>query len=740
MKVDVNTVGSKTNMDMGEAVDFRVENSPQMFSILSDNLYENKVGSMIRELSSNAVDAHVMAGEPLKPFTIHVPNTWEPWFSIKDEGVGLSHEDMKTVYTGYGVSTKQGTNNQIGGFGLGSKTPFAVTSQFTVTSIHGGMKRHYIVLNDGGGPKLNLITEEPTKEHPGVTVQIGVEPDQFSRYSRELREQLRFFPVKPILENDHEEIHRAWFDPDANVEKKTDLVTIYNSGALHGCYVVIGGVGYLLRVDNLDTTDDIRQIAALLASTGAAMHFKIGSIDPTANREGIQYTDKTRKAIIKRLEDIAETIGGEYIAEAKKIDTDWELCVWFGNLSDSARTFVSAHKKFDKVFANINIVNRQARIVPHGFPTRKVKVENAFGKKETVTQSNYYLNYLARTQNYRSSGNRPARMRIRMDSALAPTEDMRVFVRDTKKQPIKRFNEWWVENDRPRVIMIEAASEDYGFTDKDVKTLSAALGDVEIHRISDLPIVKRSSPNAANYTRTKAYMFGPGVSIDSSRDWTKIIDPLSEVVPAVYIGMDRHILDGNKGLTNLVLMASRVGDLKHKVIAVNQRTLAMIEKNKGDGWISVEEAAVDILKGKKYLASVHNNLLKYKAFYESLSVPGCGMYKPHFHEMNLESNSPINDILRAQRIVGKRIRQLQESVNDQRYIVEYFWHYDDSVTKVTNDEIEKCRQKGIALTEAAGYEYPLLKHIRLNFSFDRTEVDREIEAYVQQKDKARAGG
>ena len=61
-----------------EESNYTIEASAKAFSILSDGLYADKIKAVVRELSTNAYDAHVDAGCPEQSFTIHLPNRFEP--------------------------------------------------------------------------------------------------------------------------------------------------------------------------------------------------------------------------------------------------------------------------------------------------------------------------------------------------------------------------------------------------------------------------------------------------------------------------------------------------------------------------------------------------------------------------------------------------------------------------------------------------------------------------------------
>ena len=85
--------------NVGEIGEFRIRNSAKAFNILSSGLYANKIRAIIRELSCNAVDSHVAAGKAGVPFEVHLPNSLDPFFSIRDFGTGLTHEQVTNIYT-----------------------------------------------------------------------------------------------------------------------------------------------------------------------------------------------------------------------------------------------------------------------------------------------------------------------------------------------------------------------------------------------------------------------------------------------------------------------------------------------------------------------------------------------------------------------------------------------------------------------------------------------------------------
>ena len=102
--------------------EFTISANSKMFDILSNKIYEDPITAIVRELSTNAIDAHLEAGND-KPFQVSLPVPGASTFIIEDQGIGMSNEDVLVVYGSYGNSTKSHTNVVVGALGLGGRTP-----------------------------------------------------------------------------------------------------------------------------------------------------------------------------------------------------------------------------------------------------------------------------------------------------------------------------------------------------------------------------------------------------------------------------------------------------------------------------------------------------------------------------------------------------------------------------------------------------------------------------------------
>lgn len=294
----------------GESHQFSIKVSRAAFSILS-GLYSDTPLAIIRELSTNAMDSHVAAGKPLQPIQVHLPNSLEPNLIIKDEGLGLSHEDVIQIYSTYFESTKTQSNDFNGCLGLGSKAPFAYTDNFTITSIHNGVKRHYLAFFDeGGAPTITLGSENSTDEENGVEIRIPVQSKDFNRFVDSAKKVYQWFSVRPVVTGAN-----ISFDETPKLIEGSDWYILEGGQSYSNrSYAVMGGVAYPINSDQVTHSGNNNYCYELLRNK-LVINFKIGDIDFVPSREALDYNERT----VKALRDKIEVIKNEIVKHAKDI-------------------------------------------------------------------------------------------------------------------------------------------------------------------------------------------------------------------------------------------------------------------------------------------------------------------------------------------------------------------------------------------------------------------------------------
>lgn len=308
--------------NVGEIGEFRIRNSAKAFNILSSGLYANKIRAIVRELSCNAVDSHVAAGKADTPFDVHLPSQLEPWFSIRDYGTGLTHEQVTNIYTTYFESTKTNSNEFIGALGLGSKSPFSYTDNFTVTAVKDGKRGIYSAfINESGVPSIALMMTEETDEPAGVEVKFSVNDYwDFSKFSDEARNVYTYFKLRPVVTGDNHFQFR-----DVTYETENIIPGVHHKQSSYRSMALMGNIAYPIEVPNAE-----KNLGSLneLLGCGLDMEFDIGELDFQASREGLSYIPQTIASIKRKLEAINTKLAVFITDEANKIENLWERALF----------------------------------------------------------------------------------------------------------------------------------------------------------------------------------------------------------------------------------------------------------------------------------------------------------------------------------------------------------------------------------------------------------------------------
>jgi len=301
---------------------FTIHATAKAFQILSDGLYEHKIAAIVRELTCNAYDAHVEGGCADQPFRINFPNQFHPVFEIEDFGIGLDEQGVRDVYTGYFNSTKTDSNESIGAFGLGSKTPFAYTSSYTIRARKDGVERLFkAYIGDNGAPQVNMLTQRevaPDDYPSGVKISIPVNGLDHHRFRWEAEFLMSFFKVQPITNDDDFE---PLFNISDQLEREGYAIIDSNGRRVHSSlyggnrfFCLMGGVPYPISMSSFGThawSSAAQSMLRMLRDRYAFVQFDIGDLDVTASRESLSLDDDTQAAIQERFRNIYKTMGEE---------------------------------------------------------------------------------------------------------------------------------------------------------------------------------------------------------------------------------------------------------------------------------------------------------------------------------------------------------------------------------------------------------------------------------------------
>lgn len=308
---------------------FQINASAHAFKVLSESLYSDKISAIIRELSSNAYDSHAMIGKKDIPFDVFLPTRFNSNFIIRDYGVGLTEDEIYSLFTTFFSSNKQDTNDALGFFGIGSKTPYAYTDSFTVISYTDNKELIYgCYLDQSGIPTVSKISEYYTDEENGLKISIPIHQKDFNEFHKKAANIYQWFDVKP---NSSPEIYYSSL-PEIFI--KGDWGQFYN---IHDNTIIIkyGQIAYPITYyslcNNVFPNSDIDNIIESISINRflIILNFNIGELEVTPSRESLSYTELTRKNIRNKLIEACTDISKQIENKVKESKTFYEACVNF---------------------------------------------------------------------------------------------------------------------------------------------------------------------------------------------------------------------------------------------------------------------------------------------------------------------------------------------------------------------------------------------------------------------------
>lgn len=319
--------------------DYKLGDLTKIFKILHTNIYSDKVLAPIRELVCNAHDSHVAAGTKER-FHVHLPTLSEPYFYIRDFGTGLTHDEVVALYTTYGASTKDNSNEAVGCFGIGSKAPFAYTDRFEVIAYKDGTVNVYQCLVDQGVPKFVQFSSAETSLPNGVMIRFDVKKSDIHLFKQKMSNMLFFQNEIKFIGGEFAEF---------------DQIPEYEDGFAYnnkGWCVEMGGVLYTLKDAELYNSDSVKCIDRDLPyGHGYIIHVELGDIDITASRESVDWTPRSKETIerlAKGFLDLAATRCKQLMMDKKGV---WDKL-------DAYRRFRKSHPFFRRFPSLEKVKNR----------------------------------------------------------------------------------------------------------------------------------------------------------------------------------------------------------------------------------------------------------------------------------------------------------------------------------------------------------------------------------------------
>lgn len=333
-------------LDPAASTGFRVEEADMggIMSILSDNIYSDKIMAVVREIICNAVDACVMSPNIGKPVVLHAPTIAEPWISFRDWGNGLSFEEVKNIFVCYGKSTKRDTNLATGMLGIGSKSPFSYTDAFNVISYTGTEKVTYCAQKTAnGGATMYQVATIPCDEPTGLEVVVYVESHDIDAFHQRIRSFYRYcqYPITC----DQIKLAKVDIEYLSEDDKSFFVATSknrYDQTEKDSCGVVMGNIRYPLTISRYTCENGVA-LESDVFNFAQRTQFVVpmGSVMFTASREAIKYTKDT-------ISNLTNFINSAYKSAVAEIQKRISAAKTIFDLGDVNRACDNFGLKFDQ--------------------------------------------------------------------------------------------------------------------------------------------------------------------------------------------------------------------------------------------------------------------------------------------------------------------------------------------------------------------------------------------------------
>jgi hypothetical protein len=305
--------GVETNSN-GQSMDFTIGDVGVAISILRSKLYSKPIQTLVQEYLCNARDAarelQTAKTGTEKPILISIPTDRSKVFKVRDFGPGISPDRMADVFVKYCNSTKRNSNAQTGGFGIGAKSAFAYTDNFTVVSYVDGTARHYVAhLGKNNQGSLDLIDTKKTTEPNGTEIQIAVSGDDLEEFERAIYRATFFWKVRPVFKNREETDLPAWYvapqplaeSDSASVYASDDLPAVFSGDddAEGGYLLVIDGIPYIASGAMRELKQSAKLLESLASGVVIAHHLNTGDLEIAASREALTDTKDNFRVVEK---------------------------------------------------------------------------------------------------------------------------------------------------------------------------------------------------------------------------------------------------------------------------------------------------------------------------------------------------------------------------------------------------------------------------------------------------------
>lgn len=319
-----------------------------MQTIVRQSMYSDPVKAVVCEYLCNGEDSHRERKRAQPDFDERTPlvlNFSHNSLSIEDSGLGISRDRMENNFASYFSSTKQGNNDDIGGFGLGCKTAFADPNRdsFVVDTVYREAGKTYFYRTYHFINKQALTAfaemahqEVEDSEPTGTKIVLPIDESDLDKYTTAIKRVCKYWDVKPTvigIDGFEYESHEPFLTGDG----------WHYTPRLGKIDVVVDRIPYSVNTSLLPS-------GLTSINPGLTLFFPNGSLQVTSTRESLDYRgdtiDKITQAAYTAMAEIKIRLG-EKLSELGLFDVK-EAIETFGVIA-TGYEWVASGVRFEKV-------------------------------------------------------------------------------------------------------------------------------------------------------------------------------------------------------------------------------------------------------------------------------------------------------------------------------------------------------------------------------------------------------
>lgn len=299
----------KTGEDTSKKATISANKAAKLQMLLSEGLYSDPITAVIAELTNNGVDSIVASGKnPIEnPVLVSIiRNTNDQYeFSVKDVGLGLDEEEFTNIVMNYLESTKEDSNDFIGSWGLGSKSPLSLKRSYFFICRKEGIERKFMVYQGEEFTEFDKIYEKPTDEINGVEVIVPIKDYyEAQEFVSKAKSKLAYYDTV-ILQIYGQIIQNTIYRSD-----DWQFSTQNNNNSLHFC---LKDVYYSI---------DWVKLGITAIKIPIALKFDLSDgLIPSPSREYIIYNQASKEIILNKIKKVANWFVEEYNSKWKEYET-----------------------------------------------------------------------------------------------------------------------------------------------------------------------------------------------------------------------------------------------------------------------------------------------------------------------------------------------------------------------------------------------------------------------------------